>query len=33
MKKTQEIIGLPVFSIVDGRKIGQVKDLIINPEE
>ena len=33
MKKTQEIIGLPVFSIVDGRKIGQVKDLLINPEE
>lgn len=33
MKKSQEIIGLPVFSIVDGRKIGQVKDLVINPEE
>lgn len=33
MKKSQEIIGLPVFSIMDGRKIGQVKDLVINPEE
>jgi len=33
MKKSQEIIGLPVFSIVDGKKIGQVKDLVINPEE
>lgn len=33
MKKSQEIIGLPVFSIMDGKKIGQVKDLVINPEE
>lgn len=33
MKKTQEIIGLPVFSVLDGKKIGQVKDLVINPEE
>lgn len=33
MKKSQEIIGLPVFSILDGAKIGQVKDLVINPEE
>lgn len=33
MKKSQEIIGLPVFSIIDGAKIGQVKDLVINPEE
>ena len=33
MKKTQEIIGLPVFSVVDGKKIGQVKELIVNPEE
>lgn len=33
MKKSQEIIGLPVFSIIDGRKIGQVKDLVVNPEE
>lgn len=33
MKKSQEIIGLPVFSILDGKKIGQVKDLVLNPEE
>lgn len=33
MKKSQEVIGLPVFSIVDGKKIGQVKDLVVNPEE
>ncbi len=33
MKKSQEIIGLPVFSIIDGIKLGQVKDLVINPEE
>ena len=33
MKKTQDIIGLPVFAIVDGREVGQVKDLVINPEE
>lgn len=33
MKKSQDIIGLPVFSIIDGRKIGQVKDMVINPEE
>ncbi len=33
MKKSQEILGLPVFSIIDGRKLGQVKDLVINPEE
>lgn len=33
MKKSQEIIGLPVFSVMDGKKIGQVKDLVLNPEE
>lgn len=33
MKKSQDVIGLPVFSIVNGIKIGQVKDLVINPEE
>ncbi|MGE5371976.1 MAG: PRC-barrel domain-containing protein [Solirubrobacterales bacterium] len=33
MKKSQEIIGLPVFSIVDGKEVGQVKDLVVNPEE
>ncbi|MDD4803174.1 MAG: PRC-barrel domain-containing protein [Syntrophomonas sp.] len=33
MKRSQEIIDLPVFSIIEGTKIGQVKDLVINPEE
>lgn len=33
MKRTQDIVGLPVFSVVDGRQVGQVKDLVINPEE
>jgi uncharacterized protein YrrD len=33
MKKTQDIVGLSVFSVVDGRQVGQVKDLVINPEE
>lgn len=33
MKKSQEIIGLPVFSVVEGKEVGQVKDLVINPEE
>jgi uncharacterized protein YrrD len=33
MKKSQDIIGLPVFSIIDGKEVGQVKDLVINPDE
>ena len=33
MKKTQDIVGLSVFSVIDGRQVGQVKDLVINPEE
>lgn len=33
MKKSQDIIGLPVFSIIDGKEIGQVKDLVVNPDE
>lgn len=32
MKKSREIIGLPVFSIIDGVKLGLVEDLVINPE-
>ncbi len=32
MKKSQEIIGLPVFSIIDGMKLGRVEELVINPE-
>lgn len=33
MKKSQDILGLLVFSIIDGREVGIVRDLIINPEE
>lgn len=33
MKKTKDIIGLPVFTVVEGRQVGQVKDLVINPDE
>jgi uncharacterized protein YrrD len=33
MKRTQDIVGLSVFSVIDGRQVGQVKDLVINPEE
>jgi len=33
MKKSQDFLGLLVFSIIDGREVGQVRDLIINPEE
>lgn len=33
MKKSQDVLGLLVFSIIDGREVGQVRDLIINPEE
>jgi uncharacterized protein YrrD len=32
MKKTREIIGLPIISISDGNEIGNVKNLIINAE-
>ena len=32
MKKTEEIIGLPVISIADGIEVGNVKNLIINTE-
>lgn len=31
MKKSKEIIGLPIISISDGTQIGAVKSLIINP--
>lgn len=32
MKKTQEIIGLPIISISDGMEVGKVKSVIINAE-
>ena len=33
MKKTKEIIGLPIISIFDGTEIGMVKNIIINAED
>lgn len=32
MKKSIEIIGLPVFSIAQGREIGKVKDFVIDSQ-
>lgn len=32
MKSSQEILGLPVLSIEEGKQIGIVKDLVLNPE-
>ncbi|MEH7384760.1 PRC-barrel domain-containing protein [Bacillus sp. JJ1521] len=33
MKKSVEIVGLPIISIIDGIEIGKVKSLVINPEK
>jgi uncharacterized protein YrrD len=33
MKKTQEIIGLPIISISDGIEVGKVKSIIINADK
>ncbi len=33
MKKSKEIVGLPVISISEGLEIGEVKGLFINPKE
>lgn len=33
MKKTQEIIGLPIISISDGMEVGKVKSIIINADK
>jgi len=33
MKKSKEVIGLPVMSIEDGIQIGSVQDLVINPKQ
>lgn len=33
MKKSLDIIGLPIFTIADGKERGQIKDLIVNPDE
>lgn len=31
MKKSSELLGLPVVSITDGEEIGRVKEIILNP--
>lgn len=33
MKKSIEIIGLPVISIIEGTELGTVKSLLINPDD
>lgn len=33
MKKSQDIIGLPVFAVSDGKEVGTIKEIVINPEE
>jgi uncharacterized protein YrrD len=33
MKKSTQIIGLPIISILDGNQLGNVKSLVINPEK
>lgn len=33
MKKSEELLGLSVISIEDGKEIGRVSDLIINPSK
>jgi uncharacterized protein YrrD len=33
MKKTQEILGLPIISISDGTEVGKVKSIIVNADK
>ena len=33
MKKSAEILGLPIISISEGEEIGKVKSLVINPDK
>ncbi|HHY72835.1 MAG TPA: photosystem reaction center subunit H [Bacillus bacterium] len=33
MKKSSQILGLPIISIIDGLEIGIVKSLVINPDK
>ncbi|PGT87733.1 MULTISPECIES: PRC-barrel domain-containing protein [Bacillaceae] len=33
MKKAKELLHLPVISISEGKQLGMIKDLIINPED
>jgi uncharacterized protein YrrD len=32
MKKSQVVIGLPILSVSEGQQIGEVKDLVVNPQ-
>jgi len=33
LKKREDILGLPVMSISEGKKVGKVQDMVVNPEE
>jgi len=33
MKRSEELIGLSLISIEDGKEVGRVSDLVVNPEE
>lgn len=33
MKKSNQILGLPIISITDGQQVGSVKSLVINPDK
>lgn len=33
MKKSAQVIGLPVIAITDGKEVGKVIDFVINPKE
>ncbi|HOV25105.1 MAG TPA: PRC-barrel domain-containing protein [Pseudobacteroides sp.] len=33
MKKTQEVLGLPIISISDGVEVGKVKSILVNADE
>lgn len=33
MKKSSQILGLPIISIADGSEVGTVKSLVINPDK
>jgi uncharacterized protein YrrD len=33
MKQSKEVLGMPIISIMDGKEIGKVKNIVINPEQ
>ena len=33
IRKTEEILGLPVITILDGQEVGVIRQLVINPEK